>query len=315
MENISLFARHSFASCVSKGYSFLVKQLPLVSRVMLPYYTVASLFATLFLAYNTKVNVMVTVNGSASLEDVLVTMALYTLAWVASLLALGRLFLMFRRLSAMEMAQNKDLSNDNAKREKSKTFRRTVQLAVRSLPYTVWPFLIGMPGFPIIDPFTKYCSGLTVGYQALVAVGCLLAFIVMAVFCTPLIYTFYCRMMKPRGVVAENDDTVRRLSFKNAYKKTFRCKWKIFSLTLWSGFLCLIACAILLLPGLVATEAYLSSVEDSVNYGMENLIPVRGYVLMVFIGTLALTFCSMIGVAFYSTQMYLFGDIYTKEEK
>lgn len=315
MENISLFARRSFASCVRKGYSFLVKQLPLVSRVMLPYYTVASLFVTLFLAYNTKVNVMVTVDGMASLQDVVVVMVLYTIAWVTSIIALGRLFLMFRRLSAMEMTQNRELSDVGAKTGKNETFRRTAQLAVRSLPYTVWPFLINIPGFPIIDPFSKYCAGLTVGYQALVATGCLLTLIVLAVFCTPLVYTFYCRMMKPRGVVAEDDDTIKRLSFKNAYRKAFRSKCKIFSLTVWSGFLWLISCAVLLLPGIVATEAYLSSVEESVNYGMENLIPAGGYVLMVFIGTLALTFCSMLGVAFSSAQLYLFGDIYTKEEK
>lgn len=315
MENISLFARHSFASCIRKGHSFLVKQLPLVSRVMLPYYTVASLFATLFLAYNTKVNVMVTVNGMASLQDVVIAMGLYTIAWVASIIALGRLFLMFRRLSAMEMAQKKELSDANAKTGKNETFKRTVQLAVRSLPYTVWPFLLNMPGFPIIDPFSKYCAGLTAGYQVLVAAGCLLVLIVLAVFCTPLVYTFCCRMMKPRGVVAEDDDNIKHLSFKNAYRKGFHSKWKIFCVTLWSGFLWLISCAVLLLPGIVATEAYLSSVEDSVNYGMENLIPTGGYVLMAFIGTLALTFCSMLGVAFSSAQLYLFGDIYTKEEK
>lgn len=315
MDKISLFSRHSFASCVSEGYSFLVKQLPLVSRIMLPYYTVAALLATISFAYNTQINVKVIVWGSVSVTEMIASILVYTVAWVAATVALARMFLMFRRLTAMEMAQDRELKERNKKSGSAETFKRTMQLAQRALPYVIWPYLINMPGFPIMQPIMDAMAGMTITYQALFAVGMLVVFLVMAVFCTPLAYTFYCRMMKPVGLIADDKVMMEQLSFKKAYRKAFRYKWKTFTLMLWSSFLWLIACAIFLLPGIVATDAYLSSVEENVNYGVEQLISTGGYVLVVLSGTLALTLSYMMGVAFYSTMMYLFGDIYTKENK
>ncbi len=314
MDKISLFARHSFASCVSKGYAFLAKQLPLVSRVMLPYYTVAAFFNAIFLAYNIKVNVEVEVNGIASLGKVVTDMALYTVAWATLVVALSRMFLLFRRLTAMEMAQNGDLVQAKKDGGHGRTFKRTLQLAVRSLPYTIWILIFNMPGFPVIQPLLDKMKGLSLEYQGLIVLGIIVLMMIVAVFATPLVYTFYCRMMKPSGMIDEKNVSVEQFAFRKAYKKAFHSKVKILSLTLWGGFLWGLTCVVLLLPGVVATEAYLSNVEETVNYGAYDLIPTWGYVLIIFVGTLALTFCAIMSVAYYASLMYLFGDVYTKEE-
>lgn len=313
MDKISLFARHSFASCVSEGYAFLAKQLPLISRVMLPYYTVAAFFMTIFIAFNMRVNVEVVLNGLAELNNVFCAMGLWTLAWLAMVVAMARMFLLFRRLSAMEMAQSGDLMQAKKEHNRKITLRRTMQLAVRSLPYTVWLLIFNMPGFPLLDPMVSKISTLSLTYQGLAVLGAVVALCLVMIFAAPLLYTFYCRMMKPTGGVADDKVRMEQFSFKPAYRKAFRSKGKIISLAFWSGFLWMIACAVLILPGIVATEAYLSNVEDTVNFGAHDLIPAWGYALMIFIGTLALTFCEMLGVAYYATLMYLFGDVYTKE--
>lgn len=315
MDKISLFARHSFASCVSKGYAFLAKQLPLISKVMLPYYTVAALCCTLYTLFNIRANVEVATNGFVELSKIFWAMGLWTVTWLTSVVAMARLFLLFRRLTAMEMAGNGDLMQAKKENNKRYTLRRTMNLVVRSLPYTIWGLILNMPGFPILDNFSNKISNLSLTYQGLAVGGLLIMLVVVAIFASPLVYTFYCRMMKPTGLVADDKVMMEQFSFKTAYKKAFHSKCKILSLTIWSAFLCGIACAVLLLPGVVAIEAYLSNAEEVLNFGEHDLIPMSGYVLMAFIGTLAMTFCSMISVAYSATLMYLFGDIYSKEVK
>lgn len=312
MDKISLFERHSFTSCVCEGYSFLAKQLLLVVRVLIPYFTIASLLGVLSYAYNVKLNVAVMAQGMVSLQEILVAMLLFTLTWFAVVIAKARMFLMFRRLTALELPKPEDVSVTKVTMWK-RSLIRTMQLAWRSMPYYIWVLVLYMPGFPIVEPCVMYISGLSMEYKILAVCGIVLLGIILTVFLTPIIYTFYCRMMKPSNVMGDAEQ-MRAFDFKEAYKKGFRHKGKIFSLTLWSSFLYTIACFILLLPAIVATEAYLSSVESNVNFGDTVLIPVAGYVLMFVAGVIAVTFCALLSVAFSASIMYLFGDIYSKDK-
>lgn len=313
MDNISLFARHSFATCVSKGYAFLAKQLLLVSKVMLPYFTIASLLCVLSIAYNVKLNVAVVAQGMVSIEEVLSAMLLHTLAWLAAVVVTARMFLLFRRLTTVEIPKPEDVTATKVAAWK-RSLIRTMQLAWRSLPYTIWVLILNMPGFPIVDPCMKFIGGLTMEYKTLVVCGLLLLAVIAVVLLSPFIYTFYCRMMKPTVIDKGEVEKMRAFGFLAAYKKGFKHKGKIIMVTLWSLFLLLIACAVILLPGIVATEAYLSSVEGSINFGDKALIPAWGYALVFTSGTIAMTFCCLLGVAFSASLMYLFGDIYSKEK-
>src|SRR5574344_3035009 len=312
MDNISLFARHSFASCISKGYAFLAKQLLLVVRVLLPYFTIASLLGVLSEACNVKQNVAIVAFGTVSLEEILSAMSLYTLAWLASVIAIARMVLLFRRLTALEIPLPEDVAATKMTIWK-RSLGRTMNLVWRSLPYTIWILLLNMPGFPIIDPLVTFIGGLSMEYRVLALCIMLLLAIILVIFLTPLIYTFSCRMMKP-AVGVDDKEKMSAFDFKIAYKKGFHHKGKIFSLTLWSAFLFMIICAVIVVPGIVSTEAYLSSVEGSVNFGETALIPMAGYVLMIAVSTVAMTFCWLLSVAFSASLMYLFGHIYTKEK-
>lgn len=312
MEKISLFARHSFNECVCEGYAFLAKQLMLVVRVLMPYFTIMSLFAVVSAAYNIKLNVAVMAHEIVSLEEILLAMLLYTVSWLLGVIAVARMFLLFRRLTAVELPAPEDVSVTKTTMWK-RSLGRTMHLAWRTLPYSVWVLILNMPGFPIVEPFFNFVSGLSMEYQMLVCCGVVLLGIVAAVFLAPFIYTFYCRMMKP--TVSPNDiETMRTFGFKEAYKKGFSHKGKILSLTVWNAFLYMIACAVILLPAIIATVAYLSSVESRVNFGDTALIPTTGYALMFVAGVIAVTFCALLQVAFSASLMYLFGDIYSKEK-
>lgn len=313
MDKISLFSRHSFASCVSNGWTFLAKQLLLLSKVMLPYFTVLSLAVVIFTAYNIKLNITTIAYGMVSVEEILLSIALFTLTWVIGVISLARLFLLFRRLTALEIPKPEEVAATKTTRAKQ-TLRRTLQLAWRSMPYTVWVLVLFMPGFPIIDPLTTYIGGLSKEYMALAIFALLIAAWIAALFLTPIIYTFYCRMMKPTVIMNDDSAKEQTFAFKEAYRKGFRHKGKIFSLTLWSAFLQLIVSAVILLPGIVAIEAYLCSVEGNVNFGDTVLIPASGYLLMIIVGTIAITFCCLLQVAFYASLMYLFGDLYSKDK-
>lgn len=310
MDKISLFTRHSFASCVVKGWTFLAGHFLLLSKVMLPYFTVLSLVGVVFMAYNIKLNVATVAYGMVSLEEILLSMLLFTLTWAIGVISLARLFLCFRRLTALEIPKPEEVMATRMATARN-TMRRTMQLAWRSIPYTIWILLLNMPGFPIIEPLMTYIGGLSKEYMILAIFVLLLVAGIALVFLTPLVYTFYCRMMKPT-VIVNDDEREQAFAFKKAYRKGFRHKGKIFSLTLWSAFLLFVGCAVILLPGIVATEAYLSSIEGNVNFGDSTLIPASGYAIMIVVGAIALTFCCLLKVAFNASLMYLFGDIYSK---
>lgn len=313
MDNISLFTRHSFTSCIGNGYAFLAKQLLQVTRVLLPYFTVAALFCVLFFAYNTKLNVAIEVQNNVSVTEILLAILLYALFWATSVMALSRMFLMFRRMAALEIPQPEDVLATKAGKAK-RTIKRTLQLAWRSMPYTIWGLIIGLPGFPVADPCVKFVSGLSTPYAILTVCGVILVVVIAIVFLIPLIYTFYCRMMQPTVIAADEADKREAFRFKTAYKKAFRHKGKIFAVTAWSIFLLVLVSVVLLLPALISTEAYLSSVEGSVNFNDTVLIGVGGYVMMFVSAVIAVTFCCLLSVAYNASLMYLFGDIYSKEK-
>ncbi len=312
MEKISIYSKHTLAACVKGGYAFLAKQLPLISKVMLPYFTVSALLLVLSAAYNIKLNVAIAAFETVTLNELLLAMLLWATAWAAGVTALGRLFLLFRRVTVTEIPTPEDVSATKTAAWQ-RTVRRTMQLAVRSLPYSIWPLFLNMPGFPIIGPLADFIQGLPFAYM--VAAVCALAILLMqaAIFGAPLVYTFYCRMMKPTAIPGNDGaEQMKAFGFKAAYKKGFRSKGKTIALTLWSAFLAIMSCAVIVLPGLVSTEAYLSSVEGHINFNDTAFIPTAGYAMMLVVSTIAFTFCHIMWVASGATLLHLFGDIYTR---
>lgn len=310
MDKISLFSRHTFASCIGKGWIFLAKHLLLLAKVMLPYFTVLSLSWVTLTIFNIKLNIATIAYGMVSYKEILIQIALFTLTWAISVITLARLFLFFRRITALEIPTQEDISATKIGALKN-TCKRTMQLAWRSMPYTIWVFILNILARPIFEVLIKDISELTFTNKVLAICISIIICISVVVFLTPLIYTFYCRMMKPTVII--NDGQMEQaFTFKEAYKKGFHNKGKILFLTIWSVFLLVLACTIILLPGIVAIKAYLCSMEGIINFGDTAIIPASGYTLITIVGTIATTFCCFMTVAFYASLMYLFGDIYSK---
>lgn len=297
---MDIYKHHSYAGCIGEGFSFLAKQLFLVTRVMMPYFLVLSLFLVIGTALNTKINVAVLANQELEGMDVALSIASMILVGLTYFLANGRMFLLFRRLAGVEQSSRE---GENTRKAWVVSLQRSVQLAVRSLPYTVWLFLAFVGFSDLLDYYISFVASLSKGYAIATVIATLLIIIAAVVFLTPLVYTYYCRMM----------DCDKAGGFKLAYRKGFSNKGKIFTVTLLSLFVVAVASVILLLPGIVSINAYFSSVEGQVNFGDTVLIPASGYVAMIVCSTVSLSFTCLLSMIMHTALLYLHGDIFTKQ--
>lgn len=94
----NLYTYRSYAKCVSEGYRFLAVNLRTVCRVMAPYFLVFSLLCVLSNAVNTHANVAVMAGKQIYLEEVVLAGVLVVLCVVAYVVALMRLYKMFKRM-------------------------------------------------------------------------------------------------------------------------------------------------------------------------------------------------------------------------
>lgn len=311
---MSLYEHHSYAKCIGEGFWFLAKQLLLISKVMLPYYTIAALFQVLSSAINTKLNVTMLAGGQVEMSEVMVAVLFYVLFCVAIIIASARLFLFYRRIHGAEIAAP-DAAQEKDVKAWKKTMQRTMQLAVRSLPYLGVLCLLGSPLFSLTETLTGWIGGMEDGFKVLALCGLLIAVIVLMVIAAPFIYTYYCRMMKPLYIDTTTEEGKKQsaaFDFKVAYKQAFQHKGKIIGVTLLGSFIMFVASLVLLLPTLIATDAYLSSIEAKVNFGDTVLIPTSGYVYMLVFSTIAVTFVYLLSVAYQTALLYLHGDIYSE---
>lgn len=319
-EKISLYSNHSYAACIGEGFRFLAKHLLLVSKVMLPYYTVYSLLMVLSSAANIRVNVGTIAGDEITPQMVITAILLFVVAYVAHLIATGRLFLMLRRLTGAEISTPEEMAKEVTATKTAAwktTIRRTLQLAYRSLPYSIWGLPVAYFGSAAAEAAMKRIMGLSQTYMIATLIAIAVFFIVAVVFAIPFIYTYYCRMMQPSYIDTTTEEGRRQkeaFGLKAAYRKAFRHKGKILGVTMLAMFLFAVASMVLLLPGFVSTEAYLSSVEGRVNFGDSVLIPTYGYVFMVVVSTVSYTLANILSVSVVASLMYLHGDIYSKEK-
>ena len=96
----NLYTYRSYAKCISEGYTFLAKNVWMVTKVMGPYFLVFSLIFVLSNAVNTHANVEILAGKQIYLEEVVAAIALTLLALVAYIVAIMRLYRMFKRLVA-----------------------------------------------------------------------------------------------------------------------------------------------------------------------------------------------------------------------
>lgn len=97
-----LYTYRSYARCVSEGYKFLAKNLWMVCKVMMPYFFMFSLLCVLSNAVNTHTNVAYLAGLQIFLEEVIVAVVLVLLCIVAYVVAMMRLYSMFKRVCGIQ---------------------------------------------------------------------------------------------------------------------------------------------------------------------------------------------------------------------
>lgn len=310
MDKIGLYKYHSYAACIGEGYKFLAKHLWLCVKVMMPWYVVTSLFTILSLAITVKINVAVMAEMPCEMYELGIDIAFFVMAWLTYMLGTGRMFLMFRRLAGREQLQDDAVmaaeEGTQTKKESAwkLTQRRTVQLAWKGAPYLACLMALNVAYAFLSDYYLQLLESVELSYKVLIVIVTLFVFLAALVSVVPLFYCYYCRMMQYN----EN------IPFVVAYKKGFSHKGKIFGVLMLSAFLLLLQSVLLLLPGFVSTQAYFGSIEGTVNFGDEILIPVSGYVFMLIASTVALSFAHLLAMSFHATMLYLYGDVHSSSQ-
>lgn len=275
----------------------------MITKVMAPYYTVTALFMALSMAINTKLNVAMLAKFDVDESEVTFSIVVFLLAWATYVIANARMFLLFRRLTGIE--------------EATSTIKRVWQLALTSLPYLtlvlVYTAISLAMDIVVEDPRIQQFMA---EHPITVAIIAVVMMVLLAIFLTPIIYTYYCRMMRPLRFDNTEEGKKHKLAFtfRKAYAKGLRHVAKILGVTALMAFIIFVMSVIPLLPGILSTEAYFSQVEGQVNFGDTNTIPTSAYVMMIIVSTVSLSIMHILAVAFHATLLYLHGDIYSKEK-
>lgn len=314
MEKISLYKEHSYAACISEGYKFLAQHLRMIAIIFLPYFIALSLCCLLLYIFSIKMilstqgsNQFLFYNSGAIL---LITIANY----VIYLLATGRCFLMFRRVSGIEPSDANDANGKKTAAWK-KTIKRTFQLSVRTLPYTLLlPIALFILYFIFIYLAIRFNPYL--GNSVIVMSLMILTLLAASLFINiSFIYPFYCHMMKPcEQNMEEINIDIKEFSFKNAYKKGMKHFGKITGVYLLSLFICIITSLILVLPSYIINQAYTNSIISSYKFDDNAIIQDSTLYLVTLFGSISQGFALLLSIAPASSLLYLHGDIITKEK-
>lgn len=103
----NLYKQRSYARCVGEGFGFLADNLKMVTKVMGPYFLIASVLLVMYNAVNTHINVSDLAGKEVATEEVVADITLLLMVVVAYCLAYRRMYIMFKRLcSTSEKSHN-----------------------------------------------------------------------------------------------------------------------------------------------------------------------------------------------------------------
>ncbi|MBR2185327.1 MAG: hypothetical protein IJ897_07910 [Prevotella sp.] len=99
---MELYRERSYARCIAEGWGFLGKNLWKVIKIMSPWYVVCALLYAVVNACSIYLNVADQANTEVQMEYVYVGLTAFGIVILLSILAQGRLYLMFCRMSGKE---------------------------------------------------------------------------------------------------------------------------------------------------------------------------------------------------------------------
>lgn len=332
MEQIILYKERSYAACISEGFKFLAQHLRMIVKVLLPYFFIAALLDSISTYLCNYAQLYVFTHGDLPVMSMLATILMLTISYGAIIFAIARMYLIFRRKFNIETSPN--IPGDKAGKLAvwRDTLKRTLKLSIHSLPYTIWPYLIGIIMFIVMLNMSKWITYMmTMGateqtmptvqandslkwiWLAIVC-GMFLFLVALIVFTTPLTYTFDCHMMRATDTDSDKNDK-KSHSFHKEYREGFKHLGKILGVNCLCGVIYMIAIAVLILPDTIMSTAYQNSIECMNQYGDDVKIPTYAYYITLTASAVASAFALILSVAFHASHIFLYGDIKTKAEQ
>lgn len=332
MEQIILYKERSYAACISEGFKFLAQHLRMIVKVLLPYFFIAALLENISTYLCNYAQLYVFTHGDLPIMSMLAAILMLTISYGAIIFATARMYLLFRRKFNIETSPN--IQGDKAGKLAvwRDTLKRTLKLSIHSLPYTIWPYLIGIIMFIVMLNMSKWITYMmTMGateqtmptvqandslkwiWLAIVC-GMFLFLVALIVFTTPLTYTFDCHMMRATDTDSDKNDK-KAHSFRKEYREGFKHLGKILGVNCLCGVIYMIAIAVLILPDTIMSTAYQNSIECMNQYGDDVEIPTYAYYITLTASAVASAFALILSVAFHASHVFLYGDIKTKAEQ
>lgn len=332
MEQTILYKERSYAACISEGFKFLAKHLRMIVKVLLPYFFIAALLENISTYLCNYAQLYVFTHGDLPVMSMLAAILMLTISYGAIIFATARMYLLFRRKFNIETSPN--IPGDKAGKLAvwKDTLKRTLKLSIHTLPYTIWPYLIGIIMFIVMLNMSKwitYMMTMVATEQTMPTVqandslkwiwlaivcGMFLFLIALIVFTTPLTYTFDCHMMRATDTYSDKNDK-KAHSFRKEYQEGFKHLGKILGVNCLCGVIYMIAIAVLILPDTIMSTAYQNSIECMNQYGDDVEIPTYAYYITLTASAVASAFALILSVAFHASHIFLYGDIKTKAEQ
>ena len=328
MEQTILYKERSYAACISEGFKFLAQHLRMIVKVLLPYFFIAALLENLSTYLCNYTQIYVLTHGDLPVTALLTVILMLTISYGAVIFAIARMYLIFRRKFNIETSPNYTGDKAGKLAVWKDTLKRTLKLSIHSLPYTIWPYLIGIIMFMVVLNMAKwltYLMAMGANEQTMPTVqandslkwiwlaivcGMFLFLVALIVFATPLTYTFDCHMMR-----ATDTDSDKPHSFRKEYREGFKHLGKLLGVSGLCSAIYLVAIVILIMPEMVMSTAYQNSIECMTKYGDEVEIPTYAYYITLTTSAVASAFALILSVAFHASHIFLYGDIKTKAEQ
>lgn len=314
MEQISLYKERSYAACISEGFKFFARNLKLFAKVMLPYCFICALLSLVanmiilryaFIAQSGQV-----LNWKDSVTLLLTILFTGLVCIAVYLFANGRLFLALRRLTGVEESISEQKISKWSFKFPTKDLQLTWKLTVRSLPFTViLPVaLIVCYGifYALLATLLEILKAPQVIAASILLLVLVISLIIVLIAVSPLMYSYYYHMMQP--------ETPKLSKIKETYKKGSRHLWKILGVGLLTTFITLVLTILLRLPEMILTQAYIQSQTDNIMMGDTTMIPMQSIILLSFISSVASAFVLLISIPENIVNLYLYGDIETREK-
>lgn len=283
----------------------------LITKVVGPWALLFSLALVVYKYTFDNFAVKLLIQEPTTLSEFITIGVMYLGVCIFNLLFLASVFSLFRRMQNAEeqklirdaLNNNEEVSVEVVTKINTTRIKEFLSLSFRILPYSIWIYILFCPYLPLTEYLTDLFNSLpSITAKCFFCVALIMISIVICLLISVLCYPFYHSLMLLNSSI----------KFKKALAYGFRYKFRILWLMLVSVFITILLSAIAIIPVVITENAYLSYVEEKVNFNTLPEMPSAAYFVMLIVAVLSISFISIMSILPYSTLMYAFGDLHFK---